>query len=146
MLVFLEKRQTHVIFPTNDFFRGASNIRMFATSFSWKKVSLLYNIVMNSTKRWLFASRSCERERQEEVRNAPRQMKFVHENARSVPRNAPENLFYRVVKTKVCIPRQMGKLCGPTMKGITWERWIYYTCTHYTCVEYRNEIWQMRTR
>lgn len=43
-------------------------------------------------------------------RNAPRQMELVHENARSVLRNAPENLFYRAVKTKVYIPRQIGKL------------------------------------
>jgi len=49
-----------------------------------------------------------------------------------VLRNAPENLFYRAVKTKVYVPRQMGKLC-PT-KGITRERCIRYTCTR---IEYK---------
>lgn len=81
-----------------------------------------------------------KRQKKTRRRNAPHQMELVHENARSVLRNASENLFYRAVKTKVYIPRQIGKLCGATTKGIT--RLHHYTCAYYTRVEYKNEIYR----
>lgn len=46
-----------------------------------------------------------------------------------VLRNAFGNLFYHAVKTKVYVfPRQMGKLCDSTVKGVTHECYISILC------------------
>lgn len=102
----------------------ASHIYAF---YIWEK-SESNTIVMNSTKRSFFASASRKRKKRNDEMHLVEWSSSVRTLARSfvrsVLRNAPGNLFRCAVKTKVYIPREMGKLCGPTTKGITRERYI----------------------
>lgn len=117
-----------------------------------RRKRLAYTIVMNSTdsfsrvhfarrKRPQKGEKEKERkgERQRERNRGEmhlRQMELARENVRSVLRNAPGNLFYRVVKTKVYLAKWENFVAQRKGLRVNATSLHVYVCTY---AEYRDK-------
>jgi len=139
-----------IIFHTNGIILLCLKYSLFGTNSSWKKVSLLCNIVMNSAKRIrLFEGGSCEKGR----RKRGDEMHLIKWNSYTRTFAQCSEMHLKICftvrwKQKCTYLAKWEKLCGPTTKRITEERIASTIHMHVASathnVEYKNEIYRWK--